>query len=71
MSMFILNKIVRSLVLLVFCLQASRWGRVEWAHDMDQKDLEARFAAGLLFAQLNSAAQHRVAKRDDSAAKHI
>uniref|UniRef100_A0A2P2I5A1 ATP synthase mitochondrial F1 complex assembly factor 2-like n=1 Tax=Hirondellea gigas TaxID=1518452 RepID=A0A2P2I5A1_9CRUS len=43
--------------------QTKQWGRVEWGHDIDQCDLEARFAAGLLFAHLNSAEQHQVVKK--------
>lgn len=34
--------------------QTSRWGSVEWAHDLDQYDLEARFSAALLFILFNT-----------------
>uniref|UniRef100_T1HZK6 Uncharacterized protein n=4 Tax=Rhodnius TaxID=13248 RepID=T1HZK6_RHOPR len=34
--------------------QAGRWGRVEWAHDMSQSDLQSRVAAGIIFVQINS-----------------
>lgn len=34
--------------------QATVWGRVEWSHDVDQLDTEARTAAGLLVARLCS-----------------
>lgn len=43
--------------------QAEHWGRVEWGHDMDQRDLEARFSAALLFAHLNTASQHSLSKK--------
>lgn len=33
--------------------QISRWGNVEWAHDIDRVDLNARVAAAILFTQLN------------------
>lgn len=34
--------------------QTSRWGAVEWAHDLDKYDLQARFSAALLFIQFNT-----------------
>lgn len=33
--------------------QASKWGRVEWAHDTDVMQMQSRVAAGLLFLTLN------------------
>lgn len=47
-------------------MQAEHWGRVEWGHDMDQYDLEARFSAALLFAHLNSVT-HKTVKSKDAA----
>lgn len=29
--------------------QSGHWGRVEWAHDLNQQDLQARLAATVLF----------------------
>ncbi|KAF0312327.1 ATP synthase mitochondrial F1 complex assembly factor 2 [Amphibalanus amphitrite] len=41
--------------------QADVWGRVEWAHDVDSLDTEARVAAGMLVAHLcSSATAHNV-----------
>ncbi|XP_039280302.1 ATP synthase mitochondrial F1 complex assembly factor 2 isoform X1 [Nilaparvata lugens] len=34
--------------------QTEYWGRVEWAHDLSQLDLQARVAAAVLFIHLNS-----------------
>ncbi|XP_069157331.1 ATP synthase mitochondrial F1 complex assembly factor 2 isoform X2 [Procambarus clarkii] len=34
--------------------QTSYWGPVEWAHDLDKYDLEARFSAALLFIYFNT-----------------
>lgn len=34
--------------------QSSNWGRVEWAHDLNQQDLQARLAAVTLFVYFNS-----------------
>lgn len=34
--------------------QTGRWGRVEWAHDLDQQETQARLAAAVLFIHLNS-----------------
>lgn len=36
--------------------QTSRWGRVEWLHDVEAQDLRARLAAGLLLARLSDTA---------------
>lgn len=33
--------------------QAKFWGRVEWAHDLSQQELQARLAAAVLFVHLN------------------
>lgn len=37
-----------------FSLQGKRWGRVEWSHELNQQDLQARVAAGILFVYANS-----------------
>ncbi|KAJ8920766.1 hypothetical protein NQ315_004906 [Exocentrus adspersus] len=34
--------------------QTGRWGRVEWAHDLNQQDLQARLAAVVLIVYFNS-----------------
>ncbi|XP_076237498.1 ATP synthase mitochondrial F1 complex assembly factor 2 homolog l(2)k14505 isoform X1 [Calliopsis andreniformis] len=34
--------------------QASHWGSVEWFHDQNKYDLQARLAAAILFVHLNS-----------------
>lgn len=34
--------------------QLGRWGRVEWAHDLNQEDLHSRLSAAVLFVYLNS-----------------
>ncbi|XP_066947176.1 ATP synthase mitochondrial F1 complex assembly factor 2 [Macrobrachium rosenbergii] len=34
--------------------QTSRWGSVEWAHDLDKYDLQSRFSAAMLFIQFNT-----------------
>lgn len=34
--------------------QLGRWGRVEWAHDLNQQELQARLAAAVLFIYFNS-----------------
>lgn len=34
--------------------QTGYWGRVEWAHDVSQHDLQARVAAAVIFIHLNS-----------------
>ncbi|OUC49208.1 hypothetical protein D917_05605 [Trichinella nativa] len=31
--------------------QANRWGRIEWAHDLEEQELSCRVSAGLLFAK--------------------
>lgn len=33
--------------------QLGFWGRVEWAHDLSQQDLQARLAAAVLFVHFN------------------
>lgn len=33
--------------------QLKFWGRVEWSHDMNQQDLQARLAAAILFVHFN------------------
>lgn len=33
--------------------QLKFWGRVEWAHDLSQQDLQSRLAASVLFIHLN------------------
>lgn len=37
--------------------QTGHWGRVEWAHDLNQQDLQARLSAVVLFVYLNSQEQ--------------
>lgn len=34
--------------------QLKFWGRVEWAHDLNQQDLQARVAAAVLFVHFNT-----------------
>lgn len=34
--------------------QMGHWGRVEWAHDLSQHELQARLAAAILFIYCNS-----------------
>lgn len=34
--------------------QTGRWGRVEWAHDLSQQDLQARLSAVVLVVYFNS-----------------
>ncbi|KAL0273566.1 UNVERIFIED_CONTAM: hypothetical protein PYX00_006205 [Menopon gallinae] len=34
--------------------QGKRWGRIEWSHELNQQDLQARVAAGILFIYANS-----------------
>lgn len=34
--------------------QSGHWGHVEWAHDLNQQEMQARLAAAVLFIQLNS-----------------
>ncbi|KAJ8954377.1 hypothetical protein NQ318_011050, partial [Aromia moschata] len=34
--------------------QTGHWGRVEWAHDLSQQDLQARLAAVVIFIYFNS-----------------
>lgn len=34
--------------------QTGHWGRVEWAHDLSQQDLQARLSAVVLFVYFNS-----------------
>lgn len=34
--------------------QLGHWGRVEWAHDLSQQDLQARLAAVVLFIHCNN-----------------
>lgn len=33
--------------------QTGHWGRVEWAHDLNQQDLQARLSAVVLFVYFN------------------
>ena len=33
--------------------QLKFWGRVEWAHDLSQQELQARLAAAVLFVHFN------------------
>lgn len=34
--------------------QSGRWGRVEWAHDLNQQELQSRLSAVVLFVYFNS-----------------
>ncbi|KAK7066264.1 ATP synthase mitochondrial F1 complex assembly factor 2 [Halocaridina rubra] len=34
--------------------QISRWGAVEWAHELDRYDLQSRFSAAMLFVHFNT-----------------
>ena len=34
--------------------QTKYWGRIEWAHDIAQHDLQARVAAAIFFIHVNS-----------------
>ncbi|XP_018321954.1 ATP synthase mitochondrial F1 complex assembly factor 2 [Agrilus planipennis] len=34
--------------------QLGKWGRVEWAHDLNQQDLQARFSAAILLITFSS-----------------
>lgn len=34
--------------------QSGKWGRIEWAHELNQQDSQARVAAGILFIHANS-----------------
>ncbi|XP_077980599.1 ATP synthase mitochondrial F1 complex assembly factor 2-like [Glandiceps talaboti] len=52
---------------LEYVYQTSEWGRVEWAHDLDEADLKARVAAGTLFVHLSSESTHVVEKLDAKA----
>lgn len=42
--------------------QLGRWGRVEWAHDLNQQDLQARLSAAVLFIYFNSSSSFVKAK---------
>lgn len=37
--------------------QLGHWGRVEWAHDLNQQELQARVSAAVLFIYCNSSSQ--------------
>lgn len=43
--------------------QASRWGRVSWAHELSQAELTARVAASLLVIQA-STERHSAKKKN-------
>lgn len=43
--------------------QTGHWGRVEWAHDLNQQDLQARLSAVVLFIYFNSQAQNTKLKK--------
>jgi len=38
----------------VLAVQISRWGNVEWHHDVDKMELRSRLAAAALFVYVNS-----------------
>lgn len=40
--------------------QLGHWGRVEWAHDLNQQELQARLAAAILFIYFNSVSSKSV-----------
>ncbi|KAJ6649694.1 ATP synthase mitochondrial F1 complex assembly factor 2 [Pseudolycoriella hygida] len=42
--------------------QITHWGRVEWAHDLSQQDLQARLAAAVLFIHFNTS-EHLVKEK--------
>lgn len=42
--------------------QLGHWGRVEWAHDLDQQELQARLAAAVFFIYCNTSS-HLVKKK--------
>ncbi|XP_044743435.1 ATP synthase mitochondrial F1 complex assembly factor 2 [Chrysoperla carnea] len=42
--------------------QLGHWGRVEWAHDLNQQELQARLAAAILFIHLNSSSSKILSK---------
>lgn len=42
--------------------QSGFWGRVEWAHDLNQLDLQSRVAAAVIFVYLNSSSEHTKSK---------
>lgn len=39
-------------------MQTGYWGRVEWAHDINQMDHQARVAAAMMFIYLNSTSEN-------------
>ncbi|XP_067007076.1 ATP synthase mitochondrial F1 complex assembly factor 2 [Anabrus simplex] len=43
--------------------QTGHWGRVEWAHDLNQQLTQARLAAAVLFVHLNSASSFVQSKK--------
>lgn len=36
------------------CMQAKRWGEVEWHHSVEESDLRARLAAAVLLKELTT-----------------
>lgn len=42
--------------------QTGHWGRVEWAHDLNQQDLQTRLSAVVLFVYFNSQTQSQKLK---------
>lgn len=42
--------------------QTGHWGRVEWAHDLNQQDLQTRLSAVVLFVYFNSQTQSKKLK---------
>jgi len=65
MERFITTEEAVSLSRLETEYQANRWGRVEWSHDMEKHDSDARFSAAILFAQLNTASEYSVKTKGD------
>uniref|UniRef100_A0A8D8URB8 ATP synthase mitochondrial F1 complex assembly factor 2 n=1 Tax=Cacopsylla melanoneura TaxID=428564 RepID=A0A8D8URB8_9HEMI len=39
---------------ILYHTQIGHWGRVEWAHDLDQQELQARVAAAIFYVHVNS-----------------
>jgi ATP synthase F1 complex assembly factor 2 len=51
------------MLMLLFSSQSGHWGRVEWAHDLNQQEMQARLAAAVLFIQLNSSSTFTQSKQ--------
>ncbi|XP_070581078.1 ATP synthase mitochondrial F1 complex assembly factor 2-like [Ptychodera flava] len=53
-----------SLSRLEYAFQTAQWGRVEWAHDLDEAEMKARVAAATLFVHFCSENSKMVEKLD-------